>query len=126
MTWCMPRQLADGKLYIGSWDSYFYALDTATGRQLWRFKTGEDPNIHNQVGIQSSAVVADGLVYFGCRDSNLYALDASTGEKKWAYKIKARGSSPLPSFIRAISTLPLRIPGCFTPSTPKLVPKSSA
>ena len=80
--------IADGKLYIGSWDSYFYALDAATGRQLWRFKTGEDPDIHNQVGIQSSAVVADGLVYFGCRDSNLYALDASTGEKKWAYNNK--------------------------------------
>jgi outer membrane protein assembly factor BamB len=72
-------------LYIGSWDSYFYALDAATGQERWRFKTGEDPDFHNQVGILSSAAVADGMVYFGCRDSHLYALDAATGEKKWAF-----------------------------------------
>jgi outer membrane protein assembly factor BamB len=54
----------------------------------WRFKTGEDHKISNQVGIQSSAAVADGTVYFGCRDSHLYALDAKTGEKKWAYDNK--------------------------------------
>ena len=77
--------VADGTLYIGSWDSYFYALDAASGRQRWRFKTGEDPNINNQVGIQSSAVVADGVVYFGCRDSHLYALDAASGAKRWAF-----------------------------------------
>ena len=27
--------------------------DAATGKEKWRFKTGEDPDIHNQVGIQS-------------------------------------------------------------------------
>ncbi|HZS61191.1 MAG TPA: PQQ-binding-like beta-propeller repeat protein, partial [Gemmatimonadaceae bacterium] len=77
--------IADGIVYIGSWDSYFYALDAATGALKWRFKTGEDPDIHNQVGIQSSAAVADGVVYFGCRDSQFYALDAKTGEKKWSF-----------------------------------------
>ena len=71
-------------MFIGSWDSYFYALDAASGKEKWRFKTGEDHNTYNQVGIQSSAAVMDGVVYFGCRDSNFYALDARTGEKKWA------------------------------------------
>jgi outer membrane protein assembly factor BamB len=74
-----------GTLFVGSWDSYFYALDAATGAQKWRFKTGVDPDIHNQVGIQSSAAVVDGIVYFGCRDSHLYALDEQTGEKKWSF-----------------------------------------
>src|SRR6202021_2878870 len=75
-------------LFIGSWDSYFYALDAASGKKKWSFKTGEDRNIYNQVGIQSSAAVMDGIVYFGCRDSNFYALDAATGEKKWAFNNK--------------------------------------
>jgi len=44
-------------------DSFFYALDAATGQEKWRFKTGEDADIHNQVGIQSSPAVADGVVY---------------------------------------------------------------
>jgi len=77
--------VADGVVYVGSWDSYFYALDAEGGALKWKFKTGEDPDINNQVGIQSSAVIADGVVYFGCRDSNLYALDAANGAKRWAF-----------------------------------------
>ncbi len=80
--------IANGILFIGSWDSYFYALDASTGKEKWRFKTGEDPEIYNQVGIQSSAAVMDGVVYFGCRDSNFYALDAATGQKIWAFNNK--------------------------------------
>jgi len=75
-------------LFIGSWESYLYALDATSGKEKWRFKTGEDHQIYNQVGIQSSAAVMDGTVYFGCRDSNFYALDARTGEKRWAFNNK--------------------------------------
>jgi outer membrane protein assembly factor BamB len=75
-------------VYIGSWDSYFYAIDARSGHERWRFKTGEDHEIVNQVGIQSSAIIAEDMVYFGCRDSNLYALDAVSGVKKWAYPTK--------------------------------------
>src|SRR4029077_13090322 len=60
----------------------------SNGKEKWRFKTGEDHEIYNQVGIQSSAAVMDGVVYFGCRDSNFYALDAATGQKKWAFNNK--------------------------------------
>jgi outer membrane protein assembly factor BamB len=75
-------------VFVGSWDSYFYALDAASGKEKWRFKTGEDHEIHNQEGLQASPAVADGVVYVGCRDSNFYALDAATGQKKWAFNNK--------------------------------------
>lgn len=77
--------IADGTLYIGSWDSYMYALDAASGKEKWRFKTGEDAELHNHVGIQSSATVVDGTVYFGCRDALVYAVDAATGKQKWTF-----------------------------------------
>jgi outer membrane protein assembly factor BamB len=72
-------------LYIGSWDTYLYALDALNGKEKWRFKTGDDPEIHNHVGIQSSPAVVDGVVYFGCRDGRLYAVDATTGRQKWSF-----------------------------------------
>jgi len=72
-------------VYIGSWDSYLYALDADTGQEKWSFKSGEDPNIHNQVGFQSSPAVVDGTVYIGCRDAHVYAVDAATGKKRWDY-----------------------------------------
>ena len=38
--------------------------------ERWRFKTGEDPQIYNQAGIQASTVVSDGLVWNLLRHTN--------------------------------------------------------
>jgi eukaryotic-like serine/threonine-protein kinase len=77
--------IAEGTLYIGSWDTYLYALDATTGNEKWRFKTGDDPVAHNHVGIQASPAVMDGVVYFGSRDSYAYAVDAGTGKQIWKF-----------------------------------------
>lgn len=82
---CAPA-VADGRLYVGGWDTYFYCLDAQTGALVWKFQTGDDPENHNQVGILSAPVVADGTVYFGCRDAHLYALDAATGALRWKHE----------------------------------------
>ena len=77
--------VVDRTVYIGSWDSYLYAIDAESGQQKWAFKSGEDNNVHNQVGFQSSPTVVDGTVYVGCRDAHVYAIDAATGKKRWDY-----------------------------------------
>jgi outer membrane protein assembly factor BamB len=77
-----------GVLYIGSWDRNLYALDATTGAPIWKFQTGDDTDIYNQVGIASSAAVAAGTVFFGCRDGHFYAVDAKTGAKKWEHDNK--------------------------------------
>jgi eukaryotic-like serine/threonine-protein kinase len=78
----------NGAVYFGSGDGNVYALDAVSGSLKWKFKTGDDAEIHNHVGIQSSPAVADGTVYFGCRGSNVYAVDAKTGKQKWLYSTK--------------------------------------
>ncbi len=57
----------DGTVYVGSRDSKLYALDTATGAQLWHITTGDK--------ITSSPAVAGGTVYVGSHDGNLYAVE---------------------------------------------------
>jgi outer membrane protein assembly factor BamB len=77
--------VAGGRVFIGSFDRTLYALDAATGAIHWTFQTGDDPELHNQVGIASSAAVAEGRVFFGCRDGHFYALDAATGKLLWKH-----------------------------------------
>ena len=70
--------VANGRVYVGSFDSYLYALNASTGALLWRYTTG------NAIS-SSSPTVAKGVVYVGCDDGNLYALTASTGALLWRY-----------------------------------------
>jgi outer membrane protein assembly factor BamB len=74
--WASPA-IADGTLYVGSYDGHLYALSTETGDVLWRYRTGDR--------IDGSPAVADGTVYFGSHDRTVYALDAETGEERWLY-----------------------------------------
>jgi len=67
--------IADGKVYIGSYDNKIYCLDAETGKPLWNFTTGD--------WVESSPAVANGKVFVGSWDGNLYALDAKSGESLW-------------------------------------------
>ena len=69
--------VADGTVYIGSYNSKVYALDAATGHVRWTYTTG------GSVG--SGPAVAGGTVYVGSDDDKVYALDAATGRVRWAY-----------------------------------------
>jgi outer membrane protein assembly factor BamB len=73
--WSSPA-VVGGTLYIGSDDTYVYALNSATGVKLWSFKTGDM--------VRSSPAVMGGVVYVGSNDNKLYALNASTGVKIWS------------------------------------------
>ena len=55
-----------------------YALDEATGAQLWSYGTERFP------ARDFPAVVSEGLYYFS-PDNHIYALDVATGEPRWSY-----------------------------------------
>jgi outer membrane protein assembly factor BamB len=73
-----------GIVYVGSGDSYVYALNATTGAQIWNYTTG-DP-------VFSSPAVADGKVYIGSGDmytgsvnGKIYCLNALSGAFIWSY-----------------------------------------
>jgi outer membrane protein assembly factor BamB len=74
-----------GVLYVGAADGYEYALNAATGAQLWRTFLGVTniPACLPQMGVTSSAAVQDGVVYVGGGDAYWYALDAGSGSVLW-------------------------------------------
>ncbi len=79
-------------VYVGGWDSYFYALDKESGKLKWRFKAGDK--------IVSTPVFVKGKIYFGSNDKNIYCLDAKDGKPVWRFQtseniVSGARSSPL-------------------------------
>ena len=55
------------------------------GRERWRYTTGNDTIIYNQIGIASSAAIANGIVFVGGRDGQFHAVDEPTGALRWKH-----------------------------------------
>ena len=79
--------VVDGVMYVTSAWSVVYALDAATGEELWV----HDPNVDRAVGVKAccdvvnrGVAVYDGKIYVGVIDGRLEALDAETGEVVWS------------------------------------------
>ncbi len=70
--------VANNIVYAGSISSsVFYAVNAATGAQIWARTLGSTT--------RGSPVVVGNIVYIGCNDDKLYALNATTGAVIWSY-----------------------------------------
>ena len=76
----------DGVMYVTSAWSKVFALDAATGRELWV----HDPKVPGEVAINACCDVVNrgvaawnGRLYLGTLDGRLVALDAATGRPVW-------------------------------------------
>ena len=67
----------NGVVYFGSSDSNIYALDIATGKKIWNYKTAG--SIHSSPAIHKNDLV------IGSWDSNVYCIDITTGKEKWTF-----------------------------------------
>ena len=78
--------VVDGVMYTsGNWGRV-YALDAATGRELWSY----DPGVDGQYGrhapsdvVNRGVAVSGGRVYVGALDGYLHSIDARTGARLW-------------------------------------------
>jgi outer membrane protein assembly factor BamB len=73
------------RVYAGSTDNFFYALDVRDGRISWRWRTGAD--------LVGSAAVDDERVYFVSLDTVMRALDRSSGVQRWRTPLPWRPTS---------------------------------
>ena len=81
-----PPTVIEGVVYLTSVNTA-YALDEATGEQVWEYSTERYP------ARDFPALVKDG-VYFLSPDEYLYALDAGSGEELWSYQASAMTDTP--------------------------------
>ncbi|MEJ2236935.1 MAG: PQQ-binding-like beta-propeller repeat protein [Gemmatimonadales bacterium] len=63
---------------FGAGDGVLYALELATGTELWRFRTGGR--------IRSSPAYGEGVVFVGSADGRAYAVDVGSGTEVWHHE----------------------------------------
>jgi len=73
--WSSPA-VANGVVYVGSYDGNIYALDARTGVKLWSYQTDSHEDF-------SSLTVGNEVVYVST--DHVYALNAKTGALLWSY-----------------------------------------
>ena len=74
-----PAIGADGKIYVGSFDHYIYALSQTDGSLYWRYQTGGAVD-------SSPNLASDGTLYVGSDDFDMYAIDTTVPKLKWTFR----------------------------------------
>ena len=83
--------VADGVLYYTGSYSRVFALDGATGKQLWSYTPELDETLiarQTHSPYNRGAAIGEGRLYVGTVDGRLIALDMKTGKVDWDTKLQ--------------------------------------
>lgn len=80
VVWSSPT-VADGTVFVPTFDSGTYALNATDGTEQWQFESGSR---------SSSPTVVDDTVFIGGSEGLVYALDVATGEQQWDFEVGNR------------------------------------
>jgi alcohol dehydrogenase (cytochrome c) len=75
--------VVDGVMYLISARAHVFALDAATGREIWHYKYPEPPPAVGGFVGNRGVAAGDGKVFFGTKDNYMVALDQKTGRELW-------------------------------------------
>ena len=81
--------VVDGPMCVSTAWNRVFALDAATGEQIWRYDYPRPEQIPGTYGTWNRGVaVAYGLVFMGTLDNHVVALDRETGEEVWRVEVE--------------------------------------
>ena len=72
------------KLYFGTWDTHFYALNLSDGSLAWKWNNGNGNPKLSPASVWP--VAANGKIFITAPDRYFTCLDAETGEQVWRTK----------------------------------------
>jgi alcohol dehydrogenase (cytochrome c) len=80
--------VVDGTLYLLAPNNHLFALDAATGRQIWSSTRPVPRGTLGGLGSSTGLAMGFGLVFEGTRDNHLVAVDAKTGHDVWDVQVE--------------------------------------
>src|SRR5215471_14452762 len=80
-----PLAVVDGRVYVGSLNTWVYALDAQSGCAYWTFEA--------EGRVRSNVAVAEEIVTFADLLANVYALDAHTGKELWRQRAEIQSTA---------------------------------
>ena len=79
----------DGVMYISTSHNHVFALDAATGREIWKYTYVLPKGFTIFYGpVNRGVAVAHGKVFIGTLDNNVVALDQKTGKESWRVNVE--------------------------------------
>jgi alcohol dehydrogenase (cytochrome c) len=80
--------VVDGIMYLLAPNNHLFALDAATGKQIWSLAREVPSGILGGLGSSTGLAMGFGLLFEGTRDNHLVAVDAKTGHEVWDVQIE--------------------------------------
>jgi alcohol dehydrogenase (cytochrome c) len=84
----------DGVMYLPALHDRVFALDAATGKQIWSYNhemETRDVWVPYNTNVTRGLALGYGLVYVGTRDNHLVAIDQKTGREVWDVEVEDEG-----------------------------------
>ena len=82
----------NGVMYLITARARVFALDAATGREIWNYRYPEPArSVPGFIGNRGVAI-GDGKVFFGTKDNSMVALDQKTGRLIWQSQHRRRAA----------------------------------
>jgi outer membrane protein assembly factor BamB len=76
--------VANGLIYVGNFDGYFYAFDQKNGTEKWKVHSG---------GLFWAGPAVEGNTVYAGNDDLIYALNAQTGDQIWQFQMAGNSVS---------------------------------
>jgi len=80
-------------VYYSGWAGNLFAVDRASGRQIWRFDSHAADSRH--VGSRSYIAMHEDVIYYSTlEDKHLYGVDRNTGQQVWSIETEGIAYGP--------------------------------
>ncbi|MCA9064101.1 MAG: PQQ-like beta-propeller repeat protein, partial [Planctomycetaceae bacterium] len=84
--WVATVAIADGRVYAPALEGYLYCLDLQTGKEIWKYRSIDDPNPKKFApGFKAAPLVSGDHVYLGDEDGFLHAVNRNDGRVVWKF-----------------------------------------